>query len=312
MKVLYFNTHTTLNEWQAELCLRSISEQSIEFCWDKFFIYNTHPHEISNEKIMQLYNKYELNKKFKSVEVVPYDMNDPKTNFQDFQNMINHCKNNVGQSEEDYLLYVKSDYVLSRRFFEGIEKFNGEKNFIFSAMLYCTKEWVGEADILRKKEQDIFTLMDNETYYIGSDYKDEHPHDGGIPVSNTIKSYELKTHWNWSDGWFDKGGYKGMRTGPGSIDSPNHPSIKFVSSSTRGDVNIHYMTVNTFTNSSFTNSRHHTWGYWQAWNQHLLNGGRMLNVPESYCIHVWHEIISERRKEDRADPEKNVTNGQRY
>ena len=312
MKVLYFNTHTTLNEWQAELCLRSLSEQSIDYKWDRFFIYNSHPHEIPNERIIELYNKYNLDQKFEKVEIVPYNMNDIKTNFQDFQNMIKHCKENVGNSDEDFLLYVKSDYVLSRRFFEGLQKFEGEKNFIFSAMLYCYKEWVGEEDILLKKEQDIFTMVDETTYYNGSDYKDEHPHEGGIPNSNTIKTFELKTHWNSQMQWFDNGGYQRMKTGPPGVNSPNHPQIKFVSCTSRGDVNTHYMPVNVFVNSSFSNSRHHSWGYWQAWNQHLLKGGRMLNVPESYCIHVWHEIISERRKEDRADPQKNVTNGQRF
>ena len=32
-----------------------------------FFIYNTHPHEIPNSRILELYHEFGLNEKFKSV-----------------------------------------------------------------------------------------------------------------------------------------------------------------------------------------------------------------------------------------------------
>ena len=310
MKAIYFNTHTTLTEYHANLCMQSLQEQSQDYLWDYFFVYNSHAEELSNDVLYSLYKKNNLDKNFRKFEIIDYNVNNKKTNFQDFMNMIDHCRNNFSTKEKDYILYLKSEYLLSHKFMESMNIFDNEKKFIFSAMIENAKEFVSSEEILQRSKRDIFTLVDDVTYYAGSDYSDQHPRDGGIPVKNTVDCFELKTHWNDDPGWFNKGFAK-MKTGPNNIKEPFHPSIRFVSHACRGDVNIHYMPANIFVNTSLEKSMHHTWGYWQGWNKHIEKGIQMLNTPSAFGIHVFHDIVSKNRLEPRQDPNK-IIKGQRY
>jgi hypothetical protein len=312
MKVVYFNTHATLGEKHAKLCLSSLANQTIDYLWDALYIYNSHSYELSNSKIFNIIKELDLDKNFKKIELVPYNDDNLKTNFQDFQNLISHCKSSCSQNKDSFLLYLKSDYVLNTGFFEALDAFNDCENFIFSAPIYNTKEWLTKDDIIKKSYQTHFTCFDSETYYNGSDYQDDHPLDGGPPTNNTIATFELTTHWNNASDWFGNCGFKGMKRGPANCISPNDPAIKFVSHSIRGDVNVHFMPIKTFCNISFARSKHDSWAYWQGWNQHIVNGGKMLNTNKAFGIHVFHEITSINRKEDRNDPEKNRTDGQRF
>lgn len=308
---VYFITHSTLDEYHARISLESLSRQEYDENWDALFVYNTHQEELSNEKILELSSNFRLDKKFKRIEIVEYDSRCQKTNFQDFMNLMNHCRKNVPIHNRSKVLYLKSDYVISDRFFNGIYKFDGEENFLFSSMIENAKEFVTEEEIKSRARRELFTLVDEVTFYAGSDFRDDHPHSGGIPSNNTISRYCLKEHWNKHQDWFDRGGFEKMKKGPRQITNPTDSSIRFISHACRGDVNVHYMNSETFAGAPTSGSKHHSWGYWQGWNKLIEAGIRILNVPESFGIHVFHEIVSKNRSEPRSDPNKNVK-GQRY
>jgi hypothetical protein len=310
VKAVYFNTHATLTEYHARLCMQSLANQSNDYKWDYFFVYNSHSEELSNDLLFSIFNENNLGSRFKNFKIITYNTSNKKTNLQDFMNLIEHCKNNFSTKSNDYILYLKSEYVLSHKFMESLNKFDNQTNFIFSAMTENAKEYIQAGEIMERAKRDIFTLVDDVTYYAGSDYSDQHPKNGGIPKNNTIDAFELKVHWNDDPNWFNKG-FSQMKLGPNGITEPFNPQIRFISHACRGDVNVHYMPADIFINTSLENSKHHTWGYWQGWNKHIENGVRMLNVPEAFGIHVFHDIVSKNRLEPRNDPNK-IINGQRY
>ena len=308
---VYFITHSSLDYKHARLCLMSLASQNFDDLWDNLFVYNTHQEELPNSDLFSLIEQLGIQRKFRNVQEVAYDPSSRKTNLQDFMNLIDHCRAHVPLISNSYLLYLKSDYILSSNFFDGLKKFDCESNFIFSAMIENAKEFVEEKELFERASRDSFTLVDDVTYYAGSDFRDDHPHSGGPPEQNTVTSYRLLEHWNKHKGWFDSGGYDRMKRGPDGVLSPIDPKIRFVSHACRGDVNVHYMDAATFAHVSSDGSAHHTWGYWQGWNKLIESGTKVLNTPESFAIHVFHDIVSKNRAEPRNDPNK-IVPGQRY
>ena len=88
MNTCIFTTHTTLDLKHVDYSLKSLlSLQNTDINWNNFIIYNTHEHELSNNKIIELIKKYDIKNYIKNILIFPYDPEKNKKNLlQDIRN----------------------------------------------------------------------------------------------------------------------------------------------------------------------------------------------------------------------------------
>jgi len=217
MNILFFITHKTLGEENCELTFISLNSQ-YNFVFDVFYIYNSHPEELSNETIIYLYNKYNLGRFFKTLKIFDYDTSTPKTLGYDIKTITEYVLKNYDIN--DRVLFLKSDILLSKNYFNELSKINVNEVY-FTSPLVNAKKRVKNSEILEYINRPFFIRSDDITFY----------------VEDSIQSNDNDFH-NRSIEIIDK-------------------SIKFISCEVIRDWSCHFISVNLF-HKLFITSR--TWG----------------------------------------------------
>jgi len=286
MNTCIFCTHTTLDQEHAEYSLKALlALQTVYIVWDHFVIYNTHEHKISNSKIIELIQQYDNKQYVKEVLIFPYDPeNNIKSLLQDIRNWFDILLSLECNAVQGKTLWLKSDYCLSNNFNEIFLQ-HTDSNTMWSLPTYNAKQKVSYSNILEKLKAPEFFVTDFETYYRGGDNN-----------SNELPKEEVSPN--------------------GEMDY--HSSISYVGHNYIHDFNLHVLS-----NDIIELGRqlaHHpgvfdmtsTWG-----GPHNLfyglkqNGVQFSGEYRAYGIHMFHEIISENRLEDRGDVRK-LQIGEKY
>lgn len=286
MNTVVFTTHTTLDLKHADYSLKALlALQTVDITWDNFIIYNTHEHELSNDELIELIKKYDTKKFIKNLFIFPYNPEENKKNLlQDIRNWYNIGLSLNLQKTPGKTLWLKSDYCVSNNF-NQIFLEHRNNNFMWSLPTLGAKQKISYDTILTKLNLSEFTPSDSETYYRGGDNP-----------NNNIPNNEISPN--------------------GEMDY--HSSINYVSHNYVYDFNLHVLSNDTlelgrkiaFHPQVF--DMNSTWG-----GPHNLfyglkqNGVYFSGEYRAYGIHMFHEIISENRLEDRGDDRK-LHKGEKY
>lgn len=164
-RVVFFITHTTLSENHADMTLGSFARQTASDMFDSLYIYNSHEHELSNETIFAIIDKYELRSRFKIIEVFPYDPHTPKTLGSDLMRIKRFCIDNF--EGEDRVLIIKSDTVLSVNFFDDILNVIPQTGPVYYvAPFICAKRRVSDEIIIEYSKRTKFIRSDDITFFV--------------------------------------------------------------------------------------------------------------------------------------------------
>jgi hypothetical protein len=279
MNTIIFTTHATLDLNHADYSLKALlALQDMNIIWDNFVLYNTHEHEISNEEIVKLIKKHDVNRYVKDILIFPYNPEENKKNLlQDIRNWYDIGLSLELQNIPGKTLWLKSDYCVSNNF-NRIFLEHRNDNFMWSLPTLGAKQKISYDTILTKLNLPEFIPSDFETYYRGGDNP-----------NNQIPNEEISPN--------------------GEMDY--HSSINYVSHNYVHDFNLHVISNDTlelgreisFHPQAF--DMNSTWG-----GPHNLfyglkqNGVYFSGEYRAYGIHMFHEIISENRLEDRGDDRK--------
>jgi hypothetical protein len=279
MNTVIFTTHTTLDLKHADYSLKALlALQDTDITWDNFILYNTHEHELSNDELIKLIEKYDVKNYIKNILIFPYNPEENKKNLlQDIRNWYNISLSLELQNNPGKTLWLKSDYCVSNNF-NRIFLEHRNDNFMWSLPTLGAKQKISYDTILTKLNLPEFVPFDFETYYRGGDNP-----------NNQIPNEEISPN--------------------GEMDY--HPSINYVSHNYVYDFNLHVVSNDTlelgreiaFHPQVF--DMNSTWG-----GPHNLfyglkqNGVYFSGEHRAYGIHMFHEIISENRLEDRGDDRK--------
>jgi hypothetical protein len=168
--IIFFITHSTLNEINCELTFKSISMQQMDNKFDIMYIYNTHQHELPNDNIINLYNKYNLHNYINELKIFNYNDNGIKSLAYDIGTISNYCINTYNNN--DRILFLKSDILLSKNYFNTIFNLtdNNEKAVFFTSPFICAKKRVSNDEILHYINRDTFIKSDYITFFV-EDYQ---------------------------------------------------------------------------------------------------------------------------------------------
>lgn len=296
MRICYFNTHATLGEKHADICFNSLANQSVDYRFDVMYIYNTHPDELPNNKLLSLIDKYRLRHHFDKIEILP--KSDGKTLGQDMLYLTSHC----AEVKAERVLMLKSDYGVSTNFMRGLNLIDhstmADSRFIFTPPTANAKEYIEKDEIIVYLQRPAFTPSDEMTYYFGSDYAD----------SLGTEEFRVLEHI-WHEDPEDLG--RSLRR---DFQSPSDPRVRFVSHTVRADFNCHYIDGNTFANIDFNGSNpERTWNlsFWGIQAAQRVQGVPFVDVPGPFVVHIFHSIVGPNRTDPREDADK-VVPGQRY
>tara|TARA_Y100000593_G_scaffold74585_1_gene137368 strand:- start:6150 stop:7016 length:867 start_codon:yes stop_codon:yes gene_type:complete len=288
MNNLIFITHATLYEKHADWCLNTLlSKQTDDIAWDNFVIYNTHEDEVSNEFILDLIKKYDVNRYVKNILIFPYDTEIyKKTLNQDIKNWFTILVENGLNQENGKTVFLKSDYCVSNNFNE-IVKLQQNNDFQWSLPIYNAKERLSFDDIQDRLSLETFIAVDDKTYYRGGDNQS-----GITPLGEVSPNGEMDYH----------------------------PSIDYVSHNYQNDYNLHvysnnvlqigYDLLHNLDNNAYNLDS--TWG-----GAHNLFAGmkfygvKHLDEIRCFGVHMFHEVKSANRDKDRGDKRK-IHSGERY
>ena len=166
---MFFITHATLDLEHVEYVFHSIYKQSLgkklfnkEF-FETLWIYNTHDHELSNNDIVVLYNKYQLSRYFGEIKIFDYSRKTPKKLVADILNIRNYCSSYYHPN--DRILILKSDTCISKNFFKEISELPKDKPVAFFAPYVCAKKRISKPDILEYCQRETFVESDDITFF---------------------------------------------------------------------------------------------------------------------------------------------------
>lgn len=260
MKVIFFITHTTLNEDHLNMCLKCLGNQEevrdqMLPIFDIFYIYNTHEHELSNDLIREYISKYNIRKICKSVEVFQYNPETPKTLGGDIGAIRTFCEKNFQKT--DSVLLLKSDIMLSVSILSDIlriDKLN-KNSYVFTPPFICAKERVTNDEIYEYTRRERFIPSDNITFFLEDD------------VGSNNNDY---------------------KTGK----TPHNNEIKFISCTVKRDFSCHYLTVDNFSKLVVKNQE------WGGVNLEQCRND-WLGTVHSFTVHKYHGIKSENCSRER-------------
>lgn len=161
--IIFFITHKTLTTEHADCTFYSMSQQNIDIKFDVLYLYNTHSDELSNEYLLELYNKYELHRFFNEVKVFDYKEK-TKTLCDDIRNIREYVCSKYNL--EDRVLLLKSDCLLSKNYFSDIMSLPKDRNVYFVAPFICAKERVTNDEIYDYINRDKFISSDDITFFV--------------------------------------------------------------------------------------------------------------------------------------------------
>lgn len=286
-----FTTHHTLSKEHALYSLRSLLQnQTTDFKWDNFIIYNTHPDEIEDDWLVEQVQKLDVDSYINDLLVFPYEDGAYKKTLT--QDTINHFGILVGNelNVPGKTLLLKSDYCVSTNFNEVL-KTVPSFNMIWSLPIYNAKEKVSQEEIEERLSLDSFITHDEVTYYRGGTNEPVTPGTLDDPYKE-MSMLELGT-------------------------DETDPRIKFVSHNIQNDYNLHVFSNDVLSLSLQICNRvynpNSTWGGAHDLFQVAFRQAGVLKYSEikAFGVHLYHGIISVNRNEDRTDPRK-VIEGERY
>lgn len=279
MNTCIFTTHTTLNLKHAEYSLKSLlGLQSVDVIWDNFIIYNTHDYELSNYDLVNLIKQFDVKNYIKNLLIFPYDSEINKKNLlQDIRNWYDIGLSLELQNTPGKILWLKSDYCVSNNFNQIFSEHN-LNNCMWSLPTLGAKQKINYDTILTKLNLPEFTTSDFETYYRGGDNP-----------NNSLTNEEVSPN--------------------GEMDY--HSSINYVSHNYVYDFNLHVISNDTLELGRELAYHPQVFDMNSTWGgPHNLfyglkqNGVYFSGEYRAYGIHMFHEIISENRLEDRGDIRK--------
>lgn len=163
--IIFFITHKTLSIEHARATLFSISNQILfDKKFDILYIYNSHQEELSNEIIIELCLEFNLDKFFDLIKIFDYNPLTHKSLGADIFSIYNYVKENY--SIEDRVLFLKSDCVLSKNYFNDILNLNKEKYIYFVAPFICAKERISDKEIFEYANRNKYKQSDDITFFV--------------------------------------------------------------------------------------------------------------------------------------------------
>lgn len=170
--IAFFITHKTLNFENAELTFGGFSRQECDKSFDILYIYNSHEEELSNDSLLELADKFNLNRVFKEIQIFPYDNSTPKTLGADISCIREFCKNTY--QSEDRVLIIKSDTILSVNFFDDVlNKLPESGPVYFVAPFICAKRRVDNDTIIEYTKRKEYIKSDEITFFVEDQYQSQ-------------------------------------------------------------------------------------------------------------------------------------------
>lgn len=159
-------THKTLPLPFADCVFKSISLQAMrdDKQFEVLYLYNTHSADLSNESLIELFEKYDLKRFFKEVKVFPYDENTTKTVSADVHAIGEFVRANY--APEDRYFMHKSDCLLSKNFLDDILHLEEDKLIYYSTPFINAKERVSNEDIFEYCTRDSWIKSDDITFFV--------------------------------------------------------------------------------------------------------------------------------------------------
>lgn len=171
--IAFYITHKTLNVEHAELTFGGISRQECDTAFDTLYIYNSHSDELPNEILLNLAQKYNLQKLFKEILIFPYDTFTHKSLGGDINAIREFCVTNFNPT--DRVLIIKSDTIPSVNFFDDIlNQLPQDRPVYFVAPFICAKKRVSNDDIIEYSKRKSYTRSDEITFFVEDQYQSHH------------------------------------------------------------------------------------------------------------------------------------------
>jgi hypothetical protein len=220
VKILFFITHHTLSADHARMTLGSLGLSKDPMKFDRMYIYNTHPEELSNEFLLTLTQEYNLGSFIKDIKLFPgaYPIN--KTLASDIIAIQSYCINHYKLRDAIWLL--KSDCVVSVNLANELMKVDKLNSFVLTPPFICAKKRVTNDEINEYCKKPLVVLSDHETFFNEDAY--------GTPEND-------------------------FKNRPG--ESPKDFNIKFISCTVKRDFSCHYLTLD---NLIVVSKREQNWG----------------------------------------------------
>lgn len=205
-KVIFFITHHTLTKEHATMTLGSLARANNPMKFDRMYIYNTHPEEISNDFLIELTNQYNLSSFINEIKLFPGKYPENKTLASDIMAIQAYCitKYNI----KDAIWLLKSDCVVSVNLLDEMKKVDKLDSFVLTPPFICAKKRVTDEEIIEYCQKPLVVLSDHETFFNEDAY--------GTPEND-------------------------FRNRPG--ESPKDLNIKFISCTVKRDFSCHYLTL---------------------------------------------------------------------
>lgn len=220
-KILFFITHCTLSYEHAKMTIGSIGRSKNPMKFDKMYIYNTHPDELPNDKLLELAHKYDLQSFISEIELFPSTYPLLKTLASDIIAITNFCTEQK-YNNHDAVYLLKSDCVISINLLNEMSKVDTLESFVLTPPYICAKKRVTDNEIITYCSKDNVVLSDNETFFNEDAY--------GTP----------ETDW---------------KNRPGV--HPTDPNIKYISCTVKRDFTSHYLTYDNLLKIA---KREQSWG----------------------------------------------------
>lgn len=183
--ICFFITHKTLTLEHCILTFKSLAIQNNKNMFDKLYIYNSHKDELPNEDIMKYIQEFMLSSLFKNIQIFDYDETSSKTLGQDISNISSYCQKVYNY--EDRVLFLKSDCLLSKRYFDNILNLPQDKPVFFTAPFICAKKRVSNEEILSYILRENFIKTDEITFFVEDRY---HSNDNDFNDVNKVSIYD--------------------------------------------------------------------------------------------------------------------------
>jgi len=161
--ILFFITHSTLDLYHAEIVFESISKQTIDYqFFDIMYLYNTHQKELSNDLLLDLFEKYNLNKFIKQIKIFDYPDDLPKKLTYDILTISSFC---LKEHAKDRILILKSDTAVSKNYFKDLSEIDKNELKMTIAPYICAKARIDKQKILNYCEREQFIASDEITFF---------------------------------------------------------------------------------------------------------------------------------------------------
>jgi hypothetical protein len=161
--IIFFITHSTLDLYHTEIVFESISKQSIDYpFFDVMYLYNTHQKELSNNVLLDLYEKYNLKRFIKELRIFNYPEDLPKKLTYDISLISSFCSK---EHSKDRILILKSDTAVSKNYFKDLSNLDSEQLKLVVAPYVCAKERISKEKILEYCEREHFIESDEITFF---------------------------------------------------------------------------------------------------------------------------------------------------